>query len=62
LRPDVGNSEIMLPLLRRALYDFQMDFWDLIVSMEPGEISPRPLVGAIIGVSGLAVSFLLWLL
>jgi hypothetical protein len=45
-----------------ALYDFQMDFCDLIVSMEPGEISPRPLVGAIIGVSGFAVSFLLWLL
>src|SRR5713101_263599 len=39
-----------------------MDFCDLIVSMEQGEISPRPVVGAIVVVSGLAVSFLLWLL
>src|SRR5258706_14266231 len=30
--------------------------------MEPAEISPRPVVGAIVVVSGLAVSFLLWLL
>ena len=30
--------------------------------MEEGEISPRPVVGAIVVVSGLAVSFLLWLL
>jgi len=30
--------------------------------MEQAEISPRPVVGAIIVVSGLAVSFLLWLL
>src|SRR5258708_32713808 len=35
---------------------------DLIVSMEPDEISPRPVVGAIVVVSSLAVSFLLWLL
>ena len=51
-----------LPDLRRALYDFRMDFCDLIVSMEQAEISPRPVVGAIVAVSGLAVSFLLWLL
>ena len=30
--------------------------------MEQAEISPRPVVGAIVAVSGLAVSFLLWLL
>jgi putative membrane protein len=30
--------------------------------MEQSEISPRPVVGTIVGVSGLAVSFLLWLL
>src|SRR5216683_8042372 len=42
--------------------DFRMDFCDLIVSMEQAEISPRPVVGAIFVVSGLAVSFLLWLL
>jgi len=47
---------------RRALYAFLMDFCDLIVSMEQSQISPRPVVGAIIVVSGLAVSFLLWLL
>ena len=41
---------------------FRMDFCDLIVSMEQAEISPRPVVGAIVVVSGLAVSFLLWLL
>src|ERR1017187_10705530 len=52
----------MLPLLRRPLYDFRVDFCDLIVSMEQAEISPRPVVGAIVVVSGLAVSFLLWLL
>ena len=39
-----------------------MDFCDLIVSMEQAEISPRPVVGAIVVVSGVAVSFLLWLL
>jgi uncharacterized membrane protein YozB (DUF420 family) len=39
-----------------------MDFCDLIVSMEQAEISPRPVVAAIVIVSGLAVSFLLWLL
>ena len=42
--------------------DFRMDVCDLIVSMEQAEISPRPVVGAIVVVSGLAVSFLLWLL
>jgi hypothetical protein len=56
------NSEVMLPLLRLAVYEFRMFFCDLIVSMEQAEISPRPVVGAIIVVSGLAVSFLLWLL
>ena len=30
--------------------------------MEQAEISPRPVIGAIVVVSGLAVSFLLWLL
>ena len=39
-----------------------MDFCDLIVSMGQAEIRPRPVVGAILVVSGLAVSFLLWLL
>ena len=48
--------------LGRALYEFRMNFCDLIVSMEQSEISPRPVVGAIVVVSGLAVSFLLWLL
>ena len=52
----------MLPPLRRALYYFRMDFCDLIVGMEQAEISPRPEVGAIVVVSGLGVSFLLWLL
>jgi hypothetical protein len=32
-----------------------MDFCDLIVGMEKAEISPRPVVGAIVVVSGLAV-------
>src|SRR5258708_5624225 len=54
--------EIMLPLLRRGLYDFRMGFYDLIVRMEQAEMSPRPVVGAIVVVSGVAVSFLLWLL
>jgi putative membrane protein len=45
-----------------ALYAFLIDFCDLIVAMEQSQISPRPVVGAIIVVSGLAVSFLLWLL
>src|SRR5216684_8297028 len=58
----MGHSEVMLPLLQRGLYDFRMDFCDLIVSMEQAEISPRPVVGVIVVVSGLAVSFLLWLL
>src|SRR5437868_826403 len=40
----------------------RMDLCDLIVGMEQAEISPRPVVGAIVLVSGLAVSFLLWLL
>ena len=39
-----------------------MDSCDLIVSMEPAEISPRPAVRAIVVASVLAVSFLLWLL
>src|SRR5437660_4689223 len=52
----------MLSPLRRALYNLRMHFCDLIVSMEQAQISPRPVVGAIVVVSGLAVSFLLWLL
>jgi putative membrane protein len=39
-----------------------MDFYDLIVRMEQAQTSPRPVVGAIVVVSGVAVSFLLWLL
>ncbi|HXJ14275.1 MAG TPA: DUF420 domain-containing protein [Candidatus Limnocylindrales bacterium] len=42
--------------------DVGKDFCDLIVSMEQAQINPRPVVGTIIVVSGLAVSFLLWLL
>src|SRR2546425_12601674 len=57
-----AKPKVMLLLLRRGLYDLRMDFCDLIVSMEQAEISPRPVVGAIVVVSGLAVSFLLWLL
>jgi putative membrane protein len=48
--------------LRRALYEFGVGFCDLIINMEQAGISPRPVVGAIVVVSGLAVSFLLWLL
>ena len=48
--------------LRRARNDFRMNFYDLIVSMEQAAFRPRPVVGAIVVVSGLAVSFLLWLL
>src|SRR3977135_3117160 len=67
-------ERLSVPLSRRAmpgkiakgysgcLYDFRMDFCDLIVGMEQTGINPRPVVGAIIVVSGLAVSFLLWLL
>jgi putative membrane protein len=39
-----------------------MDFCGSIVIMEQAKIRPRPVIGAIIVVSGLAVSFLLWLL
>ena len=39
-----------------------MNFCGLIICMEQAEINSRPVVGAIIVVSGLAVSFLLWLL
>ena len=46
----------------RPLHDLPRDQGDLIVSMEQAEISPRPVVGAIVVVSGVAVSFLLWLL
>src|ERR1700751_2153902 len=52
----------MLPPLRQALDDFRMDFCDLIVPMEAAEISPRLVLGAIVVVTGLAVSLLLWLL
>jgi putative membrane protein len=45
-----------------ALNDFGMNFCDLIVSVEQSQISPRLVVGAIVVLSGLAVSFLLWLL
>src|SRR5690349_2445808 len=43
-----GHSEVRLPLLRQALYDFRTDFCALIVSMEQADISPRPVVGAIV--------------
>jgi putative membrane protein len=46
----------------RALDHPWSEFCDLIVGMEQAEIGSRPVVGAIIVVSGLAVSFLLWLL
>src|ERR1700689_2353434 len=39
-----------------------MGLCDLIGSMEQAGVSPRPVVGAIVVVSGLAVAFLLWLL
>jgi putative membrane protein len=39
-----------------------MDACDLIACMDQTEISSRPVIGAIVVVSGLAVSFLLWLL
>ena len=48
--------------LAGSIDDFRMDSCVLIVSMERAEISLRSVVGAIVGASGLAVSFLLWLL
>ena len=57
----LSSSRLRLKLIT-ALHYLRMDFCDLIVSMEQAEISPRPVVGAIVVVSGLAVSFLLWLL
>ena len=41
---------------------YPTDVCDLIVSMEQAGVSSRPVIGAIVVVSGLAVSFLLWLL
>jgi putative membrane protein len=38
-----------------------MAFCDVIVGMEQAQINPRPIVAAIVVVSGVAVSFLLWL-
>jgi hypothetical protein len=49
-------------VFRVASYHFRRDFYDLMVGMEQVEISPRPVVGPIVVVSGLDVSFLLWLL
>src|SRR3979409_666310 len=57
-----AHSEVMLLLLPWAPFDFRMNFCDLMVSMEQFELSPRPVVGAIVVVRGLAVSFLLCLL
>ena len=57
-----ARSVVMLPPSWRALYDLRMGFYDLIVTMEQAQIGPRPIVGVIVVVSGLAVSFLLWLL
>src|SRR6266403_1324953 len=48
--------------VRQALNGFAICFCDLIVSVEQAQISSRPVVGAIIVVSGVAVSFLPWLL
>jgi putative membrane protein len=58
----LSNSLRIRVHLRHFLYDLRMSFCDLIVAMEQVEFSPRPVVGAIVVVSGLAVSFLLWLL
>jgi putative membrane protein len=54
----------MPPCLRDegVLCALSVDFCDLIVSMEQADSSPRSVVGVIVVVSGLAVSFLLWLL
>jgi len=46
----------------RVLRDLPRNHCDLMLSMEQAEIRTRPVVGAIVVVSGLAVSFLLWLL
>ena len=46
----------------RALDDLPRDHCDLLVSMDQAEIRTRPVAGAIVVVSGIAVSFLLWLL
>jgi len=51
-----------LNALATCLWDYQTDFCDLIVSVEQAEMSQRSVIGAILVVSGLAVSFLLWLL
>ena len=60
--PDCGTLlNHAAALAAGTLYDFFMDFCDLIVSMGQAEISSRPVVGAIVVVCGLAVSFLLWL-
>jgi putative membrane protein len=56
-----AHSEVILAGCG-APYDLHMDFCDLIVSVEPAEVSTRPVVGVIVVVSGLAVWFLLWLL
>src|ERR1700730_16537658 len=55
-----GHSEVAAS--GHALFDWGRDFYDVMVSMEKGENNPRPVVGGIVVVSGLAVSFLLWLL
>jgi putative membrane protein len=60
LRQNDRPLKSVLPLSRR--HEFRRDFYDLMVSMEQAGVSPRPVIGAIIVVSGLAVSFLLWLL
>ena len=54
-----GALRQILATWRDYLY---VDFCDLVGCMEQAEINPRPVIGAIIVVSGLAVSFLLWLL
>ena len=62
MAPDDGQLGSHGRPFSAALHGSQMDSCDLIVSMEQAENSTRPVVGAIVVVSGLAVSFLLWLL
>jgi len=57
----MGRTETHITAAR-GVYDFRTDLCGLIVKMQRTEISSRPVVGAIVVVSGLAVSFLLWLL
>lgn len=57
-----GKQENDVNARATCLADFQTNSCDLITSMQQADISPRPVIAAIVVVSGLAVSFLLWLL